>query len=57
MNLPWTHAGLPAISLPTGVDDAGLPHGLQCVGRFMQDERLLAAAALIQAHSLPKDAP
>jgi Asp-tRNA(Asn)/Glu-tRNA(Gln) amidotransferase A subunit family amidase len=57
MNLPWTHAGLPAISLPTGVDDAGLPHGLQCVGRFMQDERLLAAAALIQAHSPPKDAP
>jgi Asp-tRNA(Asn)/Glu-tRNA(Gln) amidotransferase A subunit family amidase len=49
MNLPWTHAGLPAISLPTDVDDTRLPHGLQCVGRFMHDERLLAAAELIQA--------
>ena len=57
MNLPWTHAGLPAISLPAGVDDIHLPHGLQCVGRFKRDERLVAAAALIQARSSPKDGP
>jgi Asp-tRNA(Asn)/Glu-tRNA(Gln) amidotransferase A subunit family amidase len=49
MNLPWTHAGLPAISLPAGMDDAHLPHGLQCVGRYMQDEKLLAVAERIQA--------
>jgi Asp-tRNA(Asn)/Glu-tRNA(Gln) amidotransferase A subunit family amidase len=42
MNLPWTQAGLPAISLPAGVDDAGLPLGLQVVGRFGADEELLA---------------
>ena len=43
MNLPWTHAGLPALSLPAG-DHEGLPLGLQVVGRFDDDERLLAWA-------------
>jgi len=44
MNLPWTHAGLPAVTLPTGSAENGLPLGLQCVGRFMRDEALLAWA-------------
>jgi Asp-tRNA(Asn)/Glu-tRNA(Gln) amidotransferase A subunit family amidase len=47
MALPWTHAGLPALSLPAGTDAAGWPMGLQVVGRFGEDERLLVAAALI----------
>src|SRR5438034_7056961 len=41
MNLPWTHAGMPAISLPAGYATNGLPLGLQCVGAFMTDEYLL----------------
>ena len=41
MNLPWTHAGMPAISLPAGYAANGLPLGLQCVGAFMADESLL----------------
>lgn len=45
MNLPWTHAGLPAISLPAGRASNGLPLGLQCVGGFMKDEQLVAWAA------------
>lgn len=45
MNLPWTQAGLPAISLPAGVDKRGLPLGLQVVGRFGTDEDLLVASA------------
>jgi len=41
MNLPWTHAGMPAVSLPAGHAANGLPLGLQCVGAFMADEGLL----------------
>jgi Asp-tRNA(Asn)/Glu-tRNA(Gln) amidotransferase A subunit family amidase len=41
MNLPWTHAGLPVMSLPTGVDGDGLPQGIQICARFMMDEGLV----------------
>jgi Asp-tRNA(Asn)/Glu-tRNA(Gln) amidotransferase A subunit family amidase len=34
----------PAITLPCGVDHAGMPFGLQVVGRFRGDRALLAAA-------------
>ncbi|MCB0201476.1 MAG: amidase [Caldilineae bacterium] len=47
MNLPWTHAGMPAITLPAGLADNGLPLGLQLVARFGQDEMLLGWAELI----------
>lgn len=50
MNLPWTHAGLPTVSLPAGETDGGLPLGVQCATRFGADEDLLAwAAALASA--------
>ena len=42
MNLPWTHAGMPAITLPAGKAKNGLPLGLQFVARFGEDEKLLA---------------
>ena len=42
MNLPWTHAGLPTLSLPAGLYQNGLPSGLQVAARFGADEDLLA---------------
>ncbi len=48
MNLPWTHAGVPAIAVPSGTVD-GLPVGIQLAGRFEQDEELLSGAQAIEA--------
>jgi len=45
MNLPWTHAGMPEITLPAGIAANGLPLGLQLIARFGADEELLAWAA------------
>jgi len=42
MNLPWTHAGLPAVTLPAGRAANGLPLGMQLAARFGADEELLA---------------
>lgn len=41
MNLPWTHAGLPTIAIPTDDSINGLPIGVQCVTHFNDDEHLL----------------
>ncbi|MFZ5943286.1 MAG: amidase [Bacillota bacterium] len=41
MNLPWTHAGMPVLSVPGGKDKNQLPFGLQLCSRFWQDEELL----------------
>lgn len=47
MNLPWTHAGLPALALPAGTNPAGLPMGLQLVAGWMKDEELLLAGIFV----------
>jgi Asp-tRNA(Asn)/Glu-tRNA(Gln) amidotransferase A subunit family amidase len=47
--LPWTHAGLPVLTLPWGTASNGLPLGLQLVARFMDDERLLAWARRLES--------
>lgn len=48
MSLPWSYAGLPAVSLPAGVSADGLPLGLQVVGAAGADESLLALAAPLE---------
>lgn len=48
MNLPWTHAGLPSVTLPSGFAANGLPLGLQLVGRWYGDEALLGWAAEVE---------
>ncbi len=49
MNLPWTHSGLPALNLPAGLASNGLPLGVQVIGRWQADERLLAWAESLEA--------
>jgi aspartyl-tRNA(Asn)/glutamyl-tRNA(Gln) amidotransferase subunit A len=41
---PWSYAGLPAVSIPCGLAGAGLPAGLQLVGRRNGEAALLAVA-------------
>ena len=47
MTLPWTHTGMPALTVPAGLAENGLPLGFQCVARADADEQLLAWAAPI----------
>lgn len=39
---------LPALSLPCGVDHAGMPFGLQVVGHFRADHQVLGVAAALE---------
>jgi len=41
MNLPWTHSGLPTVTVPAAKSDEGLPIGVQCSGRFGADEDVI----------------
>lgn len=49
MNLPWTHAGLPTVTVPAGAALNGLPLGLQITGDFWADQKLLDWAGNIAA--------
>ena len=44
----WTAIRLPALSLPTHTGPNGLPIGIQLVGRYRDDDRLLSAAKWVQ---------
>ncbi|MBC8527015.1 MAG: amidase, partial [Candidatus Cloacimonetes bacterium] len=39
MNLPWTYAGVPTISIPFGLSEE-LPFGIQFAGNYYEDETL-----------------
>ena len=54
---PWTTAGLPCISLPSGLDSSGLPLGIQLVGTWYAEARLLAIARWCEAALGPIPAP
>ncbi|WP_435980033.1 Asp-tRNA(Asn)/Glu-tRNA(Gln) amidotransferase subunit GatA [Psychrobacter sp. DM4] len=44
-------AGLPALSQPVGLTSEGLPVGLQLIGQYWQESKLLATAHLFQQHT------
>ena len=48
MNLPWTNAGVPALSIPAGEAQGGLPLAVQFCAPFGADERLLAWGEAIE---------
>jgi Asp-tRNA(Asn)/Glu-tRNA(Gln) amidotransferase A subunit family amidase len=41
---PWNLTGSPALSVPAGLDDDGLPIGVQIVGPLWSELRLLEIA-------------
>jgi len=46
--VPINIAGLPAISIPCGVDNQGLPIGMQLIGNKFQEETILNAAYIFE---------
>ncbi len=60
--VPAPLAGLPALSIPCGFDAAGLPSGLQLIGRHFSEARLLGIAHAYQQATdwhlrVPTEAP
>lgn len=49
MNGPWTLCGVPAVTLPLLSDQAGLPMGVQLIGRRGEDARLMRVAHWLEA--------
>jgi Asp-tRNA(Asn)/Glu-tRNA(Gln) amidotransferase A subunit family amidase len=45
---PWTLIGAPAVALPAGFGKKGLPLGIQVVGAYRQDYRLLRVAKWVE---------
>jgi amidase len=45
---PWTLLGAPALALPAGFGKHGLPLGIQIVGRYREDLRMLRVAKWIE---------
>jgi aspartyl-tRNA(Asn)/glutamyl-tRNA(Gln) amidotransferase subunit A len=46
--VPASLAGLPAISVPAGLDGQGLPLGLDLVGRALDEQGVLNAALALE---------
>jgi aspartyl-tRNA(Asn)/glutamyl-tRNA(Gln) amidotransferase subunit A len=44
MTIPVNLAGLPALSLPCGFDEKGLPIGMQLIGNVLREDQLLQVA-------------
>ena len=47
-NALWTFVGTPAVNLPVAKGSSGLPIGIQVVGRYGEDGRLVRNAAYLE---------
>lgn len=43
-NVPWSFSGFPTVNVPSGLNDEGLPLGIQLVGRPFEEANLLGVA-------------
>jgi aspartyl-tRNA(Asn)/glutamyl-tRNA(Gln) amidotransferase subunit A len=48
LNIPGSLAGLPALSVPCGVDQNNLPIGLQIIGAQWEDQKVFNAGYAFQ---------
>ncbi len=54
---PWTFAGMPAVTIPSGLSEAGLPLGFQIIAAPMRDAEVLGVAAWCERILGPLPAP
>ncbi len=54
---PWTFAGMPAITVPSGLSEGGLPLGIQLIGTPLRDAELLGITAWCEKVLGPLPAP
>ncbi len=47
-NAPWSFAGFPSITIPSGVTGDNLPLGLQLIGKPYSEEKLLKIASIFE---------
>lgn len=57
LTIPANLAGLPAISVPCGFDAAGLPIGMQVIGRPLDETTILQAAYVVEQEMKVKQIP
>ncbi|MBP0617897.1 Asp-tRNA(Asn)/Glu-tRNA(Gln) amidotransferase GatCAB subunit A [Jiella sp. KSK16Y-1] len=48
---PWNLLGLPAITVPCGFDDGGLPIGFQIAGAAFDEASVVRTASLVERHT------
>jgi aspartyl-tRNA(Asn)/glutamyl-tRNA(Gln) amidotransferase subunit A len=54
---PWTFAGMPTVTVPCGLSEAGLPLGIQLIAAPMRDAEVLGVAAWCEKALGPLPAP
>ncbi|MFQ5943159.1 MAG: Asp-tRNA(Asn)/Glu-tRNA(Gln) amidotransferase subunit GatA [Anaerolineales bacterium] len=54
LTVPANHAGIPALSVPVGFDNSGLPIGMQLMGSDFTERRLLQMGQVLEQVPAPK---